>query len=342
MDELIFFRQPPLAARLMVYGLDPRVQEDDLRRIFLHFGALLSLDVRNAGLGERQAFVNYFCAASATHAMAEIGSPDKGITNQAAPTLYGRKLQVRFRTRDMSCDGPAGDWLQDDECCRMANYFLGFNGWSTSVREITRILSSSSEADNGMQKVAFREAAADEAPPYSSQSGGITSSHWFAVVDVAIPRFGVKVHGQAYGLAGATIGARDPLEVVGFAKKCAVARARVAALRRVCLVLLDGVCRFAQALPLPEEIETSIVWECGAASKPDKSRLPCQCVINGEENEPGGLLSPATGNMEKILADLDVNIQGMRPRENRVLAEAIRNAEASKSNTNSYKHTSGI
>ena len=65
-------------------------------------------------------------------------------------------------------------------------------------------------------------------------------------------------------------------------RQAAVNLARAAALRRVALVLLDGRCRWAVALPQPEDIETSLVWDARVAGpKPDRSTLPSRCSGGG-------------------------------------------------------------
>jgi hypothetical protein len=123
----------------------------------------------------------------------------------------------------------------------------------------------------------------------------VQRSHWFAVVQLEVPKFGLTVKGYAYGLAGCA----TTDDALGLAKKAAVGLARVAALRRVCLVLLDGEVRWAHKLPPEATIETSIVWQAPQAPRPPRSELPCMCTETSDsdgdyENEydfydrPGG------------------------------------------------------
>ena len=123
-------------------------------------------------------------------------------------------------------------------------------------------------------------------------------SHWFAVVRIEVPRFKLSVKGRAYGLAGGGGG----LEAAGTAKKAAVNLARTAALRRIALVLLDGTCRWAQALPLPDEIETSIVWDA-PGSRPTRDELPSRCYgddgADGAVGGGGGLEAPLLRRLDE-------------------------------------------
>jgi len=122
-DEVIFFKRPPLGARLMAFDLAAGAPiAPDLRRIFATFGPLQSLDV----VGDL-AFVNFYSGAAADGAMAELGSQAGERANDAAPSVFGRKLKVRRRTR--AAESGRMDWLLPDEAIAMANEFFGFSGW---------------------------------------------------------------------------------------------------------------------------------------------------------------------------------------------------------------------
>jgi hypothetical protein len=106
--------------------------------------------------------------------------------------------------------------------------------------------------------------------------------------------FDFEVKGQAYGLAGNS----DPVVAIGSAKKAAINLARVAALRRLCVVLLDGKCRWVEIMPMPVEIETSIVWNLPSPA-PEKSVLPRMCTKVEDDTDLDG------STYEGILVALD-------------------------------------
>lgn len=207
-DELIFFKQPPACCRLMVYDLDVKTKRDELLSIFSSFGAISSLDLRGD-----VAFVNYAAASSASEAMSELGTEHLARPNQAAPSLSGRKLKLKKRTREVSFNPKFGDWLLPHETVQLANSVFGFNGWSSTVVELQQLVNAR-EADARGGQFIYREtdkAIARDKPDVS----GLYRSHWFCIVEVTVHSFNVKVTGQAYGLAGD----RDWSSVLGIAKK---------------------------------------------------------------------------------------------------------------------------
>ena len=115
--------------------------------------------------------------------------------------------------------------------------------------------------------------------------------HWFAEVELSIPRFGITQVGCGYGLAA------DHVKVlaVGNSKKAAISEARVAAFQALALVMLDGVCRqILTTAPGREHwttnrghIGTSVIWNVGSRA-PSKETLPCQIEEEEEEEGAGG------------------------------------------------------
>ena len=340
-DELLYFKRSPALARLIVFDLAPQCCRSDLWPIFSQFGAVQSLDVVS-GL----AFVNYYTCAAAKAALSEIGSKSGSSgCNPGAPMLYGVRLNVRPRKSAISSDASGchsdannddrrgflssdSDYLSIEDAITMANYFLGFNSWSTKVLELQELLPdveedanvdddkgndaannkggndnnemacAGSQGSEGRSKpLVFREVSntciltpEDLSPvaqvhhPQSSnaaashlqpvpEDGSSQRSHWFAVVLLEVTRFRLAIKGQAYGLAACST--RD--EAIGLAKKAAVSLARATALRRVCLVMLNGVVRWAVKMPAEPIIETSIVWHA-PEPRPARSELPCMCT----------------------------------------------------------------
>jgi hypothetical protein len=300
----------------MCFDLSLQCQEGDLFRIFSIFGSLQSLDIRGD-----QAFVNYYTTAAADYAFAELGSENNFRINSAAPALYGKALLVRRRTQSSS-SGYLADWLRSDETIRQANEFFGFGGWSCTVHELQELETVTKDCDDeceessdersakkGRPSVEYREVEGGAQQSSNDKSsaggggGGLFRSHWFAIVSLRLPQHlnpkiagllsgGIK--GQGYGLAGAS----DMVEAVGLAKKAAVNLARCAAFRRICLVLLDGILRFAHVLPPEPEIETSIVWQTNRAPKPHKSELPRR-TSGGTSELVGGFEEDANGDGEE-------------------------------------------
>merc|ERR1711965_360928 len=108
--EVLYFRSPPLEARLMCYDLPSATTEEELTGIFSAFGSLHSLDVVS-----QCAFVNFHSARAARRAVAELGS--RHGRHQArhysrAPVLHGTPLEVRPRRKEVSgWGGSLSDWL---------------------------------------------------------------------------------------------------------------------------------------------------------------------------------------------------------------------------------------
>ena len=314
-DELVFFRRPPIEARLMAYELAPACRRSDLYRIFEQFGPLQSLDI-----SADRAFINFYAASSANAAMSEIGSIQNEKANPGAPSLYGKRLLVRQRTK---LDPKVTDWLREGEAVSQANLFLGFGGWSCRVLETQELVAVEGSADDeasvcpGTQveycevRSSPPDGGAVKAPGGGSSSSGggcggkgegngLVRCHFFSVVQINIPRFGVSVKGRGYGLAG--MPTRE--EALPVAKKAAVNQARSDGLRRVALVLLDGKCRYAAALPMHEEIETSIVWASSCKEpKPDLADLPNKC--EGEEDDEASGADGEAARFGSVLRDLD-------------------------------------
>ena len=155
---------------------------------------------------------------------------------------------------------------------------------------------------------------------------GFVRSHYFAIVRVEVPRFGLHVTGRAYGLCCTRHLAGAPIEAIGTAKKAAVNLARAAALRRVGVVLLEGEVRWGHALPQEEEIETSIVWEA-PSPMPDKSELPNRCQGDDGGGGDGGAdceRGADDTDFKGLLAELDFRDgQRLPAKRNAPLATAL-------------------
>jgi RNA recognition motif-containing protein len=194
-DEILYFKRPPLSARLICFDLSPQVSQQELETLFSTFGPLQSL----IKVGE-YAFIYYYSSVDATRALYEIGSDNFG-ENLAAPRFYGKRIRVsRQKKEKLSSTSAMFEKLQHDEAANMANYFFGFDGWMSSIVELTEInlvhdggnvifeeTSSSSSSSSSSAAAAFQaqQVEASEEPKHQS--------HWFATVRVDIPRFKISV-----------------------------------------------------------------------------------------------------------------------------------------------------
>lgn len=96
--------------------------------------------------------------------------------------------------------------------------------------------------------------------------------------------------------------------------------ALTAALRRLCVVMLEGEVRWVHVLPMPETIETSIVWEAGS-SRPDISQLPCLCQTAADFDTDEN--ADVSGLASKYIGDLDERTPAPALRENARLIAAL-------------------
>lgn len=215
----------------------------------------------------------------------------------------------------------------------MANHFLGFNGWISSVEELTEIDFMQEGDDvvfvenNNTSSSSLPLTSKSQAPPIQETK---SQSHWFAIVQIKIPKYHIISTGRGYGLSGGGTmvqGGYVNMSKIGQAKKAAINLARSNALSRLCLVLLDGVIKYVHLLPMDQYIETSIIWDNSNLlnnPRPDPALLPCTCVE--DEGEDGGNKVGLLNKFQHILDDLD-NLDGKREiKENVKLCKVMKKA----------------
>lgn len=118
-DEILYFKRPPLGARLICFNLAPQVTEEELLTLFSTFGT-----VQNICIAGEFAFITYYSIADAEHAMFEIGV-DKNHDNMAAPCFYGKRIRVKKTHVNKNSD-PKFDVYQHDEAVSIPLSFFFF------------------------------------------------------------------------------------------------------------------------------------------------------------------------------------------------------------------------
>eukprot|EP01116_Phalansterium_solitarium_P020732 TRINITY_DN6203_c0_g1_i1.p1 TRINITY_DN6203_c0_g1~~TRINITY_DN6203_c0_g1_i1.p1 ORF type:complete len:229 (+),score=36.44 TRINITY_DN6203_c0_g1_i1:97-783(+) len=198
MGEVIFFRTPPLDCTLLVAG-DCVAEESSaqLFDIFSQFGLVFDTKVfGDRGLGNF-AFVKYYSKNAAIRAHREANGLKVG----------GAPLKVKFAMPRSHRDAP----LDISKSIELANYYIGFNMWCSSVVALLAVPSASGP-DGG---------------------AGAWRSTYECIVRVTLAdgRW-VEARGQA------TSGAKDRVIAIEHAKKNALTDARKRAFQRLALVIL--------------------------------------------------------------------------------------------------------
>ncbi|KAM5135707.1 RAD52 motif-containing protein 1 [Mantella aurantiaca] len=220
--EVLSFTVPSESNKaVFVWNIGARLSEGDiycsLLRVFSQFGLLYSLKLfPNAGVGDPgyYAVIRYFSSESAKKAHA---SCDKKPLFQDFPLkvqVCNRKKRLQFKSLE----------LYGYKCQELANYYLGFNGWSKRVLALQNI--------SGLDDEVEEEAA-------SPQDGA--KLRYLCVVEVKIRDHGICSRGV--GVAEEAIKKNDPAEFIsknGKVQKYAVEKALSSAFKKMLLVVFDN------------------------------------------------------------------------------------------------------
>ncbi|KAM3923672.1 RAD52 motif-containing protein 1 [Leptodactylus fuscus] len=187
-----------------------------LQNVFSQFGPLYSMKLLpNASVAEPgyYAVIKYFSSQSAKSAQATC---DKKNLFQDTPV----KVQMCVKQKGFPYKSLE---LYSHKCQELANYYLGFNGWSKRIIALQNISGLDDDSEEESEKHQ-------------------TKLRYLCVVEVTIPQHGVSSRGV--GVAEARIEKpNDPLELIsksGKAQKYCEQRAVSNAFQKILLVVFDG------------------------------------------------------------------------------------------------------
>ncbi|TFJ98582.1 RNA-binding protein FUS-like [Platysternon megacephalum] len=215
--EVLGFRVPTESGKaLLVWGLEEGA-EHSLFSAFSEFGLLYSLRVhRNAAVAGPgyYALVKFYSARDASRAQRAC---NRQRLFQKSP------LKVCICTRQKAFQQQVLA-LRSYKCKELANYYLGFNGWSNRIITLQNI--SGFDLEN-------------------EELGGLPERQclkYLCVVEVTLPHHGICTRGL--GIAEAYVeNGRDPLEFVmktGNVQKLAVEKALSGAFQKILLIVLEN------------------------------------------------------------------------------------------------------
>ncbi|XP_065278764.1 RAD52 motif-containing protein 1 [Emys orbicularis] len=215
--EVLAFRVPTESGKaLLVWGLEEGA-EQSLFSAFSEFGLLYSVRVhRNAAVAGPgyYALVKFYSARDASRA--------QRVCNRQR--LFQKSpLKVCICTRQKAFQQQVLA-LRSYKCKELANYYLGFNGWSNRIITLQNI--SGFDLEN-------------------EELGGLPERQclkYLCVVEVTLPHHGICTRGL--GIAEAYVeNGRDPLEFVmktGNVQKLAVEKALSGAFQKILLIVLEN------------------------------------------------------------------------------------------------------
>ncbi|CAM4704385.1 RAD52 motif-containing protein 1 isoform X1 [Caretta caretta] len=215
--EVLGFRVPAESGQaLLVWGLEEGA-EHSLFSAFSEFGLLYSVRVhRNAAVAGPgyYALVNFYSARDASRAQ-------RACHRQRLFQKSPLKVCICTRQKTFKQQVLA---LRSYKCKELANYYLGFNGWSNRIIMLQNI--SGFDLEN-------------------EELGGLPERRclkYLCVVEVTLPHHGICTRGL--GVAEACVeNGRDPLEFVmktGNVQKLAVEKALSAAFQKILLIVLEN------------------------------------------------------------------------------------------------------
>ncbi|XP_072270683.1 RAD52 motif-containing protein 1 isoform X2 [Pyxicephalus adspersus] len=202
---------------MAVVSAFPRTGQFSLVEVFSQFGPLYSMKLfPNAGVADPgyYAVIKYFSSQSAKKAQAAC---DKKSLFQDSPLkvqVCNKKKSFRFKSLE----------LYGNKCQELANYYLGFNGWSKKIIALQNISGLDDEADD--------EASAQEP----------AKLRYLCVVEVTINDHEIRSRGV--GVAEEVIEKQnDPAEFLSKnakVQKYAVQKALSSAFKKILLVVFDN------------------------------------------------------------------------------------------------------
>ncbi|KAH1174332.1 RAD52 motif-containing protein 1 isoform X1 [Mauremys mutica] len=215
--EVLGFRVPTESGKaLLVWGLEEGA-EHSLFSVFSEFGLLYSVRVhRNAAVAGPgyYALVKFYSARDASRAQRAC---NRQRLFQKSP------LKVCICTRQKAFQQQVLA-LRSYRCKELANYYLGFNGWSNRIITLQNI--SGFDLEN-------------------EELGGLPERQclkYLCVVEVTLPHHGICTRGL--GIAEAYVeNGRDPLEFVmktGNVQKLAAEKALSGAFQKILLIVLEN------------------------------------------------------------------------------------------------------
>ncbi|KAM9112400.1 RAD52 motif-containing protein 1 [Pangshura tecta] len=215
--EVLGFRVPTESGKaLLVWGLEEGA-EHSLFSVFSEFGLLYSVQVhRNAAVAGPgyYALVKFYSARDASRAQR---------TCNRQRLFQKSPLKVCICTRQKAFQQQALA-LRSYRCKELANYYLGFSGWSNRIITLQNI--SGFDLEN-------------------EELGGLPERQclkYLCVVEVTVPHHGICTRGL--GIAEAYVeNGRDPLEFVmktGNVQKLAAEKALSGAFQKILLIVLEN------------------------------------------------------------------------------------------------------
>jgi len=148
--EVILFKTPSESSTLFVANISLGVTEAQLRERFEDYGLIYNLrlydrDKEGQTVNNSQyAFVQYYAILHAKKAFAYL----KGVV------MDGKILKITFAKSNRSTPAAFQEReLNIEKCFEMANYFIGYNKWSSSLVSLERVELTS---DNGQYRAHFK------------------------------------------------------------------------------------------------------------------------------------------------------------------------------------------
>ncbi|XP_075701881.1 RAD52 motif-containing protein 1 isoform X2 [Rhinoderma darwinii] len=220
--EVLTFTIPIESNKIVfVWNITAQLPEGEiycsLQKVFSQFGPQYSLKLfPNAGVAEPgyYAVIKYYSSQSAKRAQAAC---DKKKLFQDAPLkvqMCGKQKRFPYKSLE----------LYSNKCQELANYYLGFNGWSNRIIALQNIT------------------GVDEDPEEESEPQEQAKLTYLCVVEVTLPHHGVRSRGV--GVAEENIQKQnDPLEFIsktGKVQKYSEQRALSNAFQKILLVVFDS------------------------------------------------------------------------------------------------------
>uniref|UniRef100_A0A8D0H3Y8 RAD52 motif-containing protein 1 n=1 Tax=Sphenodon punctatus TaxID=8508 RepID=A0A8D0H3Y8_SPHPU len=211
--EVLEFRVPTEPCKtLLVWGLENE-EEHSLYSVFSEFGLLYSVRVhRNASVAEPgyYALVKFYSARDASRAQQACSSQQ--LFQKSPLKVYVCTRQKAFQQQVLS--------LNSYKCQELANYYLGFNGWSSRIFTLQNL--------SGFEK------EGNEVP------GGLPKSQclkYLCAQEVMLPHHGICTRG--IGVAEVSV-ENNQVTQTRSVMKLAVQRALSDAFQKILLVILEN------------------------------------------------------------------------------------------------------